>query len=100
MSFTHHAAGRLQLSVRNTLEVLLAAAVVFGAVAHGPEGRQQVLHRLKVSGHHGFFSGGDKEDHTLNRSGHVVIFALSCAGKAVLAPPAGRQLEVSLFEHA
>lgn len=64
MSFTHHATGRLQLSVRNTLEVLLAAAVVFGAVAHGPEGRQEVFHRLKVSGHHGFFSGGDKEKHT------------------------------------
>lgn len=65
MSFTHHAAGRLQLSVRNTLEVLLAAAVVFGAVAHGSKGRQEVLHRLKVSGHHGFFSGGDKEKCTL-----------------------------------
>lgn len=61
---THQAARGLQLSVRNTLEVLLAAAVVFGAVAHGSEGRQEVLHRFKVSGHHGFFSSGDKDKHS------------------------------------
>lgn len=61
LSPTYHAAGGVQLSVRNTFEVLLAAAVLFGAVAHGPERCQQVLNRLKVGGHHGFFPGGERE---------------------------------------
>ena len=78
---TYHAAGRVQLSVRHAFEVLLAAAVVFGAVADGPEGCQQVLHRLKVSGHHGFFPGmkeknvkKKKKDKKIQTPLHVLFF--------------------------
>lgn len=65
---TYHAAGGVQLSVRHTFEVLLAASVLFGAVAHGAKRRQQVLHRLKVGGHHGFFpAAGDQGKNTWSR---------------------------------
>lgn len=61
---TYHAAGGVHLSVRDAFEVFLAAAVLFGAVAHRPERCQQVLHRLKVGGHHGFFPAVETDTKT------------------------------------
>lgn len=59
---SHHAACGIEPSVRNTLEVLPAAAVVLGTVSHRAERRQQIVYCLKVRGHHGLFPGDGTRD--------------------------------------
>lgn len=68
---TYHAAGGVHLSVRDAFEVFLAAAILFGAVTHGPERCQQVLHCLKVGGHHGFFPAVKRERKTRGKKKKV-----------------------------
>lgn len=72
---TYHAARRVHLAIRNTLEVAGAAAVVAGAISDRPEGGEQVIDGFKVGGQHRFFPWREKAPLGLTGSRWHMVWA-------------------------